>query len=291
MISAIRRSISRLDSVIRKGGLSMDVELWIVFFRWLLLKACLIGLAAILPAFLFLKIFERVEASRKSVKRYGWCFSLLFMICSAWATYTSLPSSEEKLEYLRSKEEQEAVNKAWGSILFPSDQTAGSGGSSSASGKDNAASETAASTGEEDTSTERGDDNAENAEIINLDGRTLASEDFARGFVLTGIGTDEMNDFSAPTNAVICEDWLADGAARDWFYAAFNDWSFRFGTNDVEWLRIFSDGELNPFPSPEGTFFAPFKTSLGIAPEVNWERLADTDHPPMPFSNPLIICY
>ena len=257
----------------------MDVELWIVFFRWLLLKACLIGLAAILPAFLFLKIFERVEASRKSVKRYGWCFSLLFMICSAWATYTSLPSSEEKLEYLRSKEEQEAVNKAWGSILFPSDQTVGSGGSSSASGKDNAASETAASTGEEDTSTERGDDNAENAEIINLDGRTLASEDFARGFVLTGIGTDEMHDFSAPTNAVVCEDWLADGAARDWFYAAFNDWSFRFGTNDVEWLRIFSDGELNPFPSPEGTFFAPFKTSLGIAPEVNWERLADTDRP------------
>ena len=257
----------------------MDVELLIVFFRWLLLKACLIGLAAILPAFLFLRIFERVEASRKSVKRYGWCFSLLFMICSAWATYTSLPSSEEKLEYLRSKEEQEAVNKAWGSILFPSDQTAGSGGSSSASGKDNATSETAASTGEEDTSTERGDDNAENAEIINLDGRTLVSEDFARGFVLTGIGTDEMHDFSAPTNAVVCEDWLADGAARDWFYAAFNDWSFRFGTNDVEWLRIFSDGELNPFPSPEGTFFAPFKTSLGIAPEVNWERLADTDRP------------
>ena len=257
----------------------MDVELWIVFFRWLLLKACLIGLAAILPAFLFLKIFERVEASRKSVKRYGWCFSLLFMICSAWATYTSLPSSEEKLEYLRSKEEQEAVNKAWGSILFPSDQTAGSGGSSSASGKDNAASETAASTGEEDTSTERGDDNAENAETGNPDGKTLMPRDFARGFVLTGIGTDEMHDFSAPTNAVVCEDWLADGAARDWFYAAFNDWSFRFGTNDVEWLRIFSDGELNPFPSPEGTFFAPFKTSLGIAPEVNWERLADTDRP------------
>ncbi|MBQ9740346.1 MAG: hypothetical protein IJV91_05335, partial [Kiritimatiellae bacterium] len=97
--------------------------------------------------------------------------------------------------------------------------------------------------------------------------------------MLTGIGTDEMHDFSAPTNAVVCEDWLADGAARDWFYAAFNDWSFRFGTNDVEWLRIFSDGELNPFPSPEGTFFAPFKTSLGIAPEVNWERLADTDRP------------
>ena len=92
----------------------MDVELWIVFFRWLLLRACLAGLAAIISTFLLLKIFERVKARRKFVKRYGWCFSLLFMICSAWATYTSLPSSEEKQEYLKAKEEQDAINKAWG---------------------------------------------------------------------------------------------------------------------------------------------------------------------------------
>ena len=108
---------------------------------------------------------------------------------------------------------------------------------------------------------------------------SLKEGDFARGFVLTGIGTNEMHDFSAPTNAVVCEDWLKFGAAKDWFYTAFNDWSFRFGTNDVEWLRIFSDGELNPFPSPNGTFFAPFKTTLGIVPEANWFRLADTDRP------------
>ena len=107
----------------------------------------------------------------------------------------------------------------------------------------------------------------ENGNIQQGNISTLASlkeGDFARGFVLTGIGMNEKHDFSASTNAVVCEDWLKFGAAKDWFYTALNDWSFRFGTNDIEWLRIFSDGELNPFPSPNGTFFAPFKTTLGI---------------------------
>ena len=257
----------------------MDIGLWIVVFRWLLLKACLVGLAVILTAFAFLKILESIEAKRKSVKRYGWCFSLIFTICSVWATYTSFPSSDEKLEYLRSREEQDAVNKAWESILFPSDQKAGNGGSSLESEKDNVVSGNDVSTGDKVTSPRNGNDNVENTDVSNSDGKTLVSRDFARGFVLARIGTNELHDFSAPTNAVVCEDWLADGAAKDWFYAAFSDWSFRFGTNDVEWLRIFSDGELHPFPSPEGTFFAPFKTSLGIAPEANWERLADTDRP------------
>ena len=47
---------------------------------------------------------------------------------------------------------------------------------------------------------------------------TLTQEDFARGFVLTRIGTNEVHDFTAPEGASICEDWKAFGAAEDWVY-------------------------------------------------------------------------
>ena len=47
---------------------------------------------------------------------------------------------------------------------------------------------------------------------------TLTSEDFARGFVLTHIGTNEVHDFNVLEGAIINSDWLALGAAKDWFY-------------------------------------------------------------------------
>ena len=46
----------------------------------------------------------------------------------------------------------------------------------------------------------------------------LSSDDFSRGFVLTCVGTNETNDFSAPTNAIVHSDWRRYGAAEDWFY-------------------------------------------------------------------------
>ena len=102
---------------------------------------------------------------------------------------------------------------------------------------------------------------------------TLTNIDFERGFVLTHIGTNEVFDFSAPTNAVVCDDWLHFGAAEDWVYvgergnAALGEWD----------VRVHSDGWLAAL-APTSTFFAvkeyyPFKTMLGIAPEVNWERI------------------
>ena len=48
--------------------------------------------------------------------------------------------------------------------------------------------------------------------------RTITADDFRRGFVMTRIGTDEAFDFAAPSNAVVCADWRAFGAATDWIY-------------------------------------------------------------------------
>ena len=47
---------------------------------------------------------------------------------------------------------------------------------------------------------------------------TLTNTDFERGFVLTRIGTNEVFDFSAPSNAVVCADWLKFGATEDWVF-------------------------------------------------------------------------
>ena len=43
----------------------------------------------------------------------------------------------------------------------------------------------------------------------------LTEEDFARGFILTGTGANEVFDFSPPPQAAICENWLSHGAAED----------------------------------------------------------------------------
>ena len=125
--------------------------------------------------------------------------------------------------------------------------------------------------------------------------RTLEAEDFRRGFVLAGVGTGEQFDFSAPSNAVVCSDWLAFGAAEDWIYVGLTNWAFQIGTNDVERFRIHSDGWVEAGGScacmtedgmdaqervPLG--FWPLNAVLGIVPEANWHLL---DNPQASISN------
>ena len=72
--------------------------------------------------------------------------------------------------------------------------------------------------------------------------RALDGDDFRRGFVMYRIGTDEQFDFSAPSNATVCADWEAFGAATDWIYVSFTNWAFQVGTNEINRMRIHSDG-------------------------------------------------
>jgi len=67
--------------------------------------------------------------------------------------------------------------------------------------------------------------------------RTITGDDFRRGFVMSRVGTDEVFDFSAPSNAVVCADWRAFGAATDWIYANVK-WkmeSVKWGMGNGEW--------------------------------------------------------
>ena len=45
--------------------------------------------------------------------------------------------------------------------------------------------------------------------------RMITGDDFRRGFVMSRVGTGEAFDFAAPSNAVVCTDWRAFGAATE----------------------------------------------------------------------------
>ena len=99
------------------------------------------------------------------------------------------------------------------------------------------------------------------------------------------VGTDEEFDFSAPPGATVCSDWRAFGAANDWMYVAFTNWAFQVGTNEIDRLRLFSFGKVDPLiREADGrvatnNWFAPFMATLGIVPEANWDLLAESDRP------------
>ncbi len=114
---------------------------------------------------------------------------------------------------------------------------------------------------------------------------TIEATDFERGFVMTRIGTDEEFDFTPPSNATTVNDWRAFGAANDWIYAAFTNWTFKVATNDVSRLRIYSFGKVDPLirevngAIATNNWFAPFVASLGIVPQANWSLLNESDRP------------
>lgn len=115
--------------------------------------------------------------------------------------------------------------------------------------------------------------------------RTITSEDFERGFVQTRVGTDEQFDFSPITNATIVSDWRAFGAATDWIYVAFTNWAFQVATNDVERLRVYAFGKIEPLIREADNsiatnyWFAPFMASLGVVPQANWDWLSESARP------------
>ncbi|MBQ5531551.1 MAG: hypothetical protein IIT98_06070 [Kiritimatiellae bacterium] len=115
--------------------------------------------------------------------------------------------------------------------------------------------------------------------------RAITAEDIARGFIQARIGTNEAFDFSPPPGATIISDWRAFGAATDWIYVTFTNWAFRVGTNDVNRMRIYSFGKVEPLIREANNaiatnyYFAPFMASLGIVPQANWDWLAENDRP------------
>ena len=249
----------------------MDILEFKAAYEWFLLRACFAALAALIATVVCFKVYEHIGRLKAAAKRYGWPLVALLIAYSVWATYTAFPTQEEKQEYLRIQREQEALNNAWGQVFVPSQFPQNGLEYPTLTGSNNdKASNKASNPANEAEDYDAGVENDNSSNV-----RILSQEDFARGFVLTHIGTNEVYDFTAPEGAIICEDWKAFGAAEDWIYLEGEGVSSQ-GLGR-ERLRVHSDGWA-AILSPTSTVFAareyyPFKTTLGIVPEANWDRI------------------
>ena len=214
----------------------MDALEFKAAYEWFLLRACFAALAALILAVVCFKVYEHIGRLKAAVKRYGWPLVTLFIVCSAWAAYTAFPTAEEKNGGRGTGNTNSTVhlNSSSSPNVIPNSYPL----------------------------------TPNSSPITHLS--SLTQEDFARGFVLTRIGTNEVHDFNAPEGAIINPDWLAFGAAEDWVYLEESGVSSQ-GLGR-ERLRVHSDGWVEAL-SPTSTVFAareyyPFKAPLGIVPEA-----------------------
>ena len=242
----------------------MDILEFKAAYEWFLLRACFAALSALILAVVCFKVYEHIGRLKAAAKRYGWPLVALFIACSAWATYTAFPTLEEKNRNVANVPMLPITNTncQLGDGAEIKNWELGNG---------------TGNIGNTGNIQQGNTGNIQQSHTITL--ATLTQDDFERGFVLTRIGTNEVHDFNAPEDAIINPDWLAFGASRDWEYPSADDWSFLLGTNRIERLRVFSYGEVMPIPSFTNTYFAPFKTLLGIVPEANWHLIEETNRP------------
>ena len=250
-------------------------------FDWFLIRACLSVLVALFISLAVIQFYRFGSRLRAMAKRFGWPAVVFFLIWSAWATYTAFPTQEEKQEYLNAQKQEELINSTWGGVFVSTDYPQNGIEAPSLSDMNNH-NENSADTNNDDSNSQTANEGLSgigNAQNDSFDVEELSADDFSRGFVLTRVGTNEVHDFSAPTNAIVHSDWRRYGAAEDWFYLAFEDWSFRVGTNNIDALTMFSYGEIRSRNLSENNVFAPLRAVLGIVPEANWELLNDDSHP------------
>ncbi|MBR3777657.1 MAG: hypothetical protein IKL02_08700, partial [Kiritimatiellae bacterium] len=228
-----------------------------------LIRACLFALAALSGLFLFGVLSRALVRLKFAAKRYGWPIVTLFIVFSSWATYTAFPTAEEKNGNVANVGMLPITNTNY--QLGNWEQ--GRGNREQGNGKLENGTGNIGNTG----NIQQG--NTGNIQQENTFTRaTLTQEDFARGFVLTRIGTNEVHVFTAPSGAGICEDWKTFGAAEDWVYLEESGVSSQ-GLGR-ERLRVHSDGWVTVLSPTSSVFMAreyyPFKASLGIVPEANW---------------------
>ncbi len=108
------------------------------------------------------------------------------------------------------------------------------------------------------------------------------------GLAPVRMGTGEAFDFTPPSNATVCADWLAFGAAEDWTYLSFTNWSVRVGDGSSSRLRVHSCGWAEALPDHGASAgakdrapaaFMPLRAPLCIVPEANWPLIAPSLKP------------
>ena len=79
-------------------------------------------------------------------------------------------------------------------------------------------------------------------------------------------------------NAIIAEDWLKFGGYEDWIYIGPRAWSFRYGSNFVERLAVFSSGKIRVLGNGGGdAILSLIGVPVSIAPMSNWGSLGGAE--------------
>ena len=112
----------------------------------------------------------------------------------------------------------------------------------------------------------------------------LTDDDYAAGTALSRIGTNETYCFDAPTNAVVCRDWLAFGATRDLFRLKWSEegdgWTFPWGTNRLDAATVLSYGIVRESVTNAASCVAPLCTDLDILPASRHDWIVGgAEHP------------
>ena len=92
------------------------------------------------------------------------------------------------------------------------------------------------------------------------------------GYVLVGIITNELHNFSITANGAAFEDWLTYGASDDMFVYEQNNPIATYGTNLYQSARVYSQGSIG---FSTNLMINVFNTILGIPPTNNWQGLEE----------------
>ena len=217
-------------------------------FERIVLVVCLIGLGALMAALAGHHLSRIPCRIRNAAKRLGWPTVLFLGVCMAYATVVGTVTRADKEEYAAQRQREMEENALLGDMIAgPQDRISGYEDLERVSGSSSVADKVGGSAQPTERMQEDPPADGDGSTASGVVLPELTQDDFARGFVCTHVGTGETFDFAPPEQASSVSDWLAFGAAEDWVYLAFEDWAMQLGTNEVDRLRVFSHGRIEPF--------------------------------------------
>ena len=217
-------------------------------FERIVLVVCLIGLGALMAALAGHHLSRIPCRVRNAAKRLGWPTVLFLGVCMAYATVVGTVTRADKEEYAAQRQREMEENALLGDMIAgPQDRISGYEDLERVSGSSSVADKVGGSAQPTERMQENSPSDGDGSTASGVVLPELTQDDFAHGFVCTHVGTGETFDFAPPEQASSVSDWLAFGAAEDWVYLAFEDWAILLGTNEVDRLRVFSHGRIEPF--------------------------------------------
>ena len=235
------------------------------------MKLCLWGMAAIATGVVFAVLAREAKRYAKTFRRVGFVASLILGTFIFGMIREGTVTQEDKEEYRDGMapiiEERAAIAR----ILLPTDS-------------DDLAKHNDSSKHEDDLNalakeSDKNTDSSEPGQDLRSGQQSIAESDYEAGIVLAEVRTNEVHDFTAPTNAVWQQDWLNFGGFADNFRLEFEGLEFPFGTNSISALTVFQRGLMRPRTVVASSFIAPMQARLGAVPSFRHSLLPEANRP------------